>query len=102
MSRPTTFRLRFRLRPVLGLLAAACFLAFTVAQAPHLVHHAFEPSKTDCAFASAGDRAQEFAAETATLILPPAAEPGGPVIDQSPPASPALASADARAPPLAS
>lgn len=87
-------------RSPLGLLAAACFLAFTVAQAPHLVHHLFEPSKTDCTFASTGDRVEEFATETATLILPPAAEPGGLVIDQSPHASLALTSADARAPPL--
>jgi hypothetical protein len=43
---------------VCRVLAALLFLAFVVGQAPHTVHHLFEPehAEADCPFATAGDR----------------------------------------------
>jgi hypothetical protein len=39
-------------------LAALLFLAFVIGQAPHTVHHLFEPdhAEAECPFATAGDR----------------------------------------------
>ena len=41
-----------------GLLFAALFVAFVVTQAPHLVHHFFEPElvQDECPFAASGER----------------------------------------------
>jgi len=68
MSRATPFR------SLLGFLAAACFLVFLIGQAPHLVHHLFEPAhgQTDCAFASGADRTQGLVSGCTTLpsVLP--------------------------------
>lgn len=53
-----------------GLLATGFFIAFLVGQSPHLVHHLFEPgqNRTDCAFASVGERTQGLPADAVTLI----------------------------------
>ena len=42
-----------------SLLFAAAFVAFLATQAPHLVHHFFEPEhvKDECPFAANGERA---------------------------------------------
>jgi hypothetical protein len=64
-----------------GLLFAGLFAAFLVSQAPHLVHHFFEPQlvQDECPFAASGDRtgwlpiepvAVAATAEVSTPLLP--------------------------------
>ena len=45
-------------RPHASLLLLGAFVAFLVTQAPHLVHHFFEPEQVvdECPFAANGDR----------------------------------------------
>jgi hypothetical protein len=89
------------LRSPLAFLGAACFLAFSVLQSPHLVHHVFEAkqSQTDCAFASAGERTQALFADTVTLSLPLRVEAGGSIAAQLAPRCLVLRPTGARAPP---
>ena len=64
------------------LLVGALFVAYLVAQAPHLVHHLFEPDETqaDCVFLAAAERHQAAptddptppAAGTEVSVVPPA------------------------------
>jgi hypothetical protein len=83
------------------LFAALLFLSFVISQAPHTVHHLFEPDHTDteCPFASAGDRLPGLGAEVTGF------DHGQTwASDQHPPASPRLpstvvSSSLARAPP---
>ena len=91
-----------RAAPLLGLLAASCFLAFLVTQSPHLVHHLFEPvqKQADCAFASAGKHTEELSADTLTPVPVLTEEGGVSVAHQSPLPSLALVPSEARAPPL--
>jgi len=102
MIRSATFGLRLRSLSLLRLLAASCFLAFLLAQSPHLIHHLFEPGQNqdDCAFASAAERAQGLADAVVSLIPAPETEIGGWVADRPELPSAALTLADARAPPL--
>lgn len=82
-------------------LAALLFLGFLVEQAPHSVHHLFDPGYTaeECPFATAGERLPGLGAEAIGFDHGPAWEPVGP-----PPALPRLReillrSPFARAPP---
>lgn len=94
--------LRSRLQASVGTLTAALFLALVVQQAPHFVHHLFEPEQhqSECVFAAGAERTQAVTPDLVTLapadlVLAPApalAEPPVPGIDPAP--------ADARAPPL--
>jgi hypothetical protein len=75
-------------RSVTGLLVACAFMAFLVAQAPHLVHHFFDPElvQDECPFAANGERtgglqiepvAIVTVADVSTPVLPAAVfEPG--------------------------
>jgi hypothetical protein len=86
----------------LALFLALFFGAFVVWQAPHTVHHLFDPETEDqreCAFAASADRGQ--ATETAEIVVAELPRPSGT-------AAPSLASIvralaqperDARAPP---
>ncbi len=58
-----------RARPTIGLLTAALFLVLVAEQAPHLVHHLFEPARVqgECVFACGADRAQGFVVDVVTL-----------------------------------
>jgi hypothetical protein len=76
-------------RSVTSLLAASAFMTFLVTQAPHLVHHFFDPElvQDECPFAANGDRtgglqiepvAIVTVADVSTPVLPAAVfEPGG-------------------------
>jgi hypothetical protein len=83
------------------LFAALLFLSFVVGQAPHTVHHIFEPEHTDseCPFASAGERLPGLGADVTGF------DHGQTwASDERPPASPRLpgtvvSSSLARAPP---
>jgi len=52
-----------------SLLLAAVFVAFLAAQAPHLVHHFFEPErvKDECPFAANGERTGGLETSPVTL-----------------------------------
>jgi hypothetical protein len=54
-----------------SLLLAGAFVAFLVTQAPHLVHHFFEPDlvQDECPFAASGDRAGGLQIEPVTVIV---------------------------------
>lgn len=102
MNRATRFRSRLRVLAVLRLLTAGYFLAFVVAQSPHLVHHLFRSAQkqADCPFASAAERTEEVTADVFTLIpwLGPETERW--VFCRSHLGSLALVPARARPPPL--
>ena len=91
-----------RLRSAAGLLTVGLFLAFVVEQAPHLVHHLFEPEPTrgDCAFASGAERAQALTVDAVTLFHAGLLEAPAPVPDRASLPSATLSPAEARAPPL--
>jgi hypothetical protein len=75
-------------RSVTSLLIACAFMAFLATQAPHLVHHFFDPElvQDECPFAANGDRtgglpiervAVVTVADVAIPVLPEAVfEPG--------------------------
>ena len=75
-------------RSVTSLLVACAFMAFLATQAPHLVHHFFDPElvQDECPFAANGDRtgglqiepvAAAAVSEVSALVLPAALlEPG--------------------------
>lgn len=102
MKPGTWVRLRLRVPRLAALLTTGVFLALVIAQAPHLVHHAFERGQhpTDCLFLSAAEHSPGLVGDMATTI---AAEPiavRGWVPDPPRAASPALTPSAARAPPL--
>lgn len=85
-----------------GALTAVFFGALLVAQAPHLVHHLFDPDhqQSECVFAAGAERTHAVEADAVTVapaVLVQAADPvpTGPSLP-----SPALAPSAARAPPL--
>ena len=102
MIRAATFGSRLRFLPLLGLLATSCFLAFLVAQPPHLVHHLFEhgQKQTDCAFASAGKHTEGLSPDILTPIPVLTEGDGVSIAHQSPLPSLALTPSHARAPPF--
>jgi hypothetical protein len=75
-------------RSLTSLLIACAFMAFLATQAPHLVHHFFDPERVqdECPFAANGDRtgglqiepvAVVAVSEVSTPVLPAALfEPG--------------------------
>ena len=57
-------------RSVTGLLIACAFMAFLVTQAPHLVHHFFDPElvQDECPFAANGDRTGGLPIEPVAVV----------------------------------
>jgi hypothetical protein len=96
-------RLRVAVMRASGLLGAAIFVTFLISQAPHLVHHIFEPDSTqdECPLASAGERPAACATPTAIIPLSIPVAEQLPAIAPLPRWSPLFVVA-ARAPPTAS
>jgi hypothetical protein len=57
-------------RSVTSLLLACAFVAFIAAQAPHLVHHFFEPEhvQDECPFAANGERTGGLQIEPVAVV----------------------------------
>jgi hypothetical protein len=86
-----------------GLLFAGLFVVFLVSQAPHLVHHFFEPQlvQDECPFAASGERTGGLEAQpVAVVTLAPVSAPARAV---APPAALSVvpAASRGRAPPAA-
>ena len=84
-----------------SLLLVGAFVAFLVTQAPHLVHHFFEPDhvRDECPFAANGERTGGLTAQpVATVAL---AEASTPLLTSTPAAVQSLvpAASRGRAPP---
>jgi hypothetical protein len=91
-----------RVRTWLGVLATAAFCIFVVEQAPHLVHHFFEPDQVqpECPFATASERQPGAPAATVSVATAPlSAVPLPPLPDPELVGATRLP-AGARAPPL--
>ena len=58
-------------RRSVSLLLAALFVAFVVQQAPHLVHHFFEPEhvQDECPFAASAERAGALQADAVVVAI---------------------------------
>jgi hypothetical protein len=65
-SRPTS-------RQTVSLLLSGLFVVFLVRQAPHLVHHFFEPEhvQNECPLAASGDRTHGLQAEPVVVVVAP-------------------------------
>ena len=75
-------------RPV-SLLLSALFVAFVVQQAPHLVHHFFEPEhvQDECPFAASAERTGALQADAVVIAIwdvkesaPPTSIPSTPTV----------------------
>ena len=57
-------------RSVTSLLVAGAFMAFLVTQAPHLVHHFFDPElvQDECPFAANGERTGGLQIEPVAIV----------------------------------
>ena len=82
-------------RSVTSLLIACAFMAFLVTQAPHLVHHFFDPElvQDECPFAANGERtgglqiepvAIVTVADVSTPVLPAAVFESGSIAHATP------------------
>jgi len=94
-----------RLSPlrILAPIAAILLVAVAAGQAPHTVHHFFEPeadSQHECLLAFSAERAQATAAEVIVVLPVEAAEPGVLLAEPLAVPAPALSPSPARAPPL--
>jgi len=85
----------------LRLLAAVLFLGWVVAQSPHLVHHVLEGERAhdECLLAASSDRLPGLAEDVFVLNVERSRAPHPDPQRAVSPASPALALAQARAPP---
>jgi hypothetical protein len=87
-------------RTLTSLFLAGAFVAFLVSQAPHLVHHFFEPDlvQDECPFAASGDRIGGLQTEPVVVAV---SDVSMPVLPAAPlaPASLARAVPLGRAPP---
>jgi hypothetical protein len=56
---------------VASLLLAGAFVAFVATQAPHLVHHFFQPAlvQDECPFAASGDRTGGLEVEPVAVVV---------------------------------
>jgi hypothetical protein len=84
-----------------GLLFAGLFAAFLVSQAPHLVHHFFEPQlvQDECPFAASGERTGGLESQpVAVVALAPVSTPALAAALPAPP-SVVPAASRGRAPP---
>jgi hypothetical protein len=93
--------IRLSVRGVAGFVLAGAFVAFLVTQAPHLVHHFFEPQlvQDECPFAASGERTGWLPVEPVAVAV--AAEVSTPLLPAAPstPTAVAPAAARSRAPP---
>jgi hypothetical protein len=79
-----------------GLLFAGLFVAFLVSQAPHLVHHFFEPQlvQDECPFAASGERTGGLEAQPVAVVM---LAPGStPALTATQPAAPSVVPAVSR------
>ena len=70
------------------MLLAGAFVAFLATQAPHLVHHFFQPDlvKDECPFAASGERTGGLPIEPiAVVATPEVSTPALPVVFLAPP-----------------
>jgi hypothetical protein len=68
---------------VVTLLLAGAFVAFVATQAPHLVHHVFEPDlvRDECPFAASGERTGGLQIEpVAGVVTSEVSTPARPVV----------------------
>ena len=88
-------------RSVTSLLLACAFVVFIATQAPHLVHHFFEPEhvQDECPFAANGERTGGLQIEPVAVVA--VSDVSTPVLAAAPfePASVAHAAPFGRAPP---
>jgi hypothetical protein len=85
-----------------GLLFAGLFAAFLISQAPHLVHHFFEPQlvQDECPFAASGERTGGLEAQPVTVVaLAPVSTPALAAVLPAAPSVVSVASRG-RAPPV--
>lgn len=106
-GRPMTTRtgpLRSRWPAAVGALTAVFFVALLVAQAPHLVHHLFDPDhqQSECVFAAGAERTHAVEADAVTVAPAVQLQGADPLPADMAFPSLALAPSDARAPPLLS
>ena len=89
-------------RSATSLLLASAFLAFIAAQAPHLVHHFFEPDlvQDECPFAANGERTGGLQIEPVAIVA--VSDVSAPVLPATrfEPSSVAHAAPLGRAPPV--
>ena len=87
---------------VASLLLAGAFVAFVATQAPHLVHHFFQPDlvQDECPFAASGDRTGGLQLEPIVVVVttPEVSTPALPAVLPAPP-SVVPAASRSRAPP---
>ena len=88
-------------RRSVSLLLAALFVAFVVQQAPHLVHHFFEPEhvQDECPFAASAERAGALQADAVVVAIWDVKESAPPTSILSTPTV-APAASRGRAPPV--
>src|SRR6266850_5324439 len=88
-------------RRSVSLLLAALFVAFVVQQAPHLVHHFFEPEhvQDECPFAASAERAGALQTDAVVVAIWDVSEASLPT---SVPSTPSVvqAASRGRAPPI--
>jgi hypothetical protein len=92
-----------RLLKILAPLAAILLVAVAAGQAPHTVHHLFEPeadAQRECLLAVSAERAQATAAEVVVVLPVEAADLGVLPAELLAVPTPSLAPFPARAPPL--
>ena len=84
-----------------SLFLAGAFVAFLVTQAPHLVHHFFEPDlvQDECPYAASGDRAGGLQIEPVVVLVNLDGSAPAPTAIFSEPPSVIVAASLGRAPP---
>jgi hypothetical protein len=78
-------------RQTVSLLLSGLLVVFLVRQAPHLVHHFFEPEhvQDECPLAASGDRTHGLQAEPVVVVVAP--EASTPAVASVCPATPRVA-----------
>ena len=78
-------------RQTVSLLLSGLLVVFLVRQAPHLVHHFFEPEhvQDECPLAASGDRTHGLQAEPVVVVVAP--EVSTPSVASVCPATPGVA-----------
>src|SRR2546425_13318327 len=84
---------------VASLLLAGAFVAVVASQAPHLVHHFFQPDlvRDECPFAASGERLGGLQIEPVAVVTTP--EVSTPALPAVPPSPPSVVPAASRSRP---